>query len=288
MDLSAALGPESLAALRAHPDFRRAGDAVAQANVASLSQMDDEARWLTADLGRASLCGALLMLDAFPAGATAQALFASAAMNGVCSRGRVVSFLHYAQSKGRISIAAGPEPWTQRRLEVTEAFQAPFRRMAQDRMRAMGRVAPELAETADRFDDPDLYRRFLAALATMIRARPELFGRPQGAMALFMERHGGMDILRDLTRSQRPARRRLLEAAPLSRSGLARRNNVSRTQVMRLLADAEAAGFLTATRDQVTFSKALSDEAEQHLAFTVQTLRLGAAMALGWGQPSSA
>ena len=288
MDLAAALGPECLAALRAHPQFLRAGDAVAEANVASLSQMDDEARWLTADLGRASLCGALLMLDAFPAGATAQALFASATMNNVCSRGRVVSFLHYAQSKGRIAIAAGSAPWTQRRLEVSEAFQAPFRRMAQDRMRGMSRVAPELAEAADRFDDPELYRRFLAALAMMISARPDLFAGPQGAMSLFMERHGGMDILRDLTRSQPAERRRLLEAAPLSRSGLARRANVSRTQVMRLLADAEAARLLTATRDRVVFSQALSDEAEQHLAFTLQTARLAAATALGWDHPSSA
>jgi hypothetical protein len=285
MDLPAALGPEGLAALRAHPQFLRAGDAVAEANVASLARMDDAARWLTADLGRASLCGALLMLDALPAGATAQALFASAAMNDVCSRGRVVSFLHYAQSKGRIAIAAGAEPWTQRRLEVSEAFRAPFRQMAQDRLRGMSRVAPELAEAADRFDDAGLYRRFLAALATMIGARPDLFAGPQGAMALFMQRHGGMDILRDLTRAQPRERRRLLEAAPLSRSGLARRNNVSRTQVMRLLADAEAQGFLTVTRDRVTFSKALSDEAEQHLAFTLQTARLAAAMALGWALP---
>jgi hypothetical protein len=288
MDWPAALGAESLAALRAHPEFRRTGDAVAEANVASLARMDDEARWLTADLGRASLCGALLMLDAFPGGATAQALFASAAANAVCSRGRVVSFLHYAQAKDRIAIAAGPEPWTQRRLVVSEAFQTPFRRMALDRMRAMGRMAPELAQAADRFEDPALYRRFMAALATMIGARRDLFGGPPGAMTLFMERHGGMDILRDLARSQPAERGGFLEAAPLSRSGLARRNNVSRTQVMRLLADAEAAGLLTATRDRVTFSQRLSDEAERHLAFTLQTARLAAAMALGRDQPSSA
>jgi CRP-like cAMP-binding protein len=145
----------------------------------------------------------------------------------------------------------------------------------------MSLVAPELAEVAERLGDPASYQRFMVSLAMMMGGRPDLFRGPPTPLRLFMDRHGGMDVLRDLTRSQAPGRTRLLEAAPLSRSGLARRNNVSRTQVMRLLADAQAQGLLSVTRDRVVFSPVLSDDAERHLAFTIQTARLAGAAALG-------
>jgi hypothetical protein len=281
MDLSAALGPEGLAGLLSHPALIEAGDAVAEANVRSLTEMDDETRWLSADLGRTSLCGSLLMLDALPMGATAAGLMAAAAATGACSRGRVVSFLQYAQARGRVSLPSGHEAWTQRRLVVSDSFHRPFRRLAQSRLRGMSPVAPELAGAADRFEDPAIYKRFLVSLAMMMGSQLELFSGPRSPITLFMERHGGMDILRDMTRGQPPGRARLLEGSPLSRSGLARRNNVSRTQVMRLLADAEAAGLLTARSDRVSFAPALSDDAERHLAFTVQTARLAVAQTLG-------
>ncbi len=277
MDLSAALSAEGLAGLRTHPAFLAAGDAVAEANVEALSQMDDEMRWMMADLGRVSLCGSMLILDAFPSGATAFGLMAGAASSNVCSRGRVVAFLQFAQAKGLIRIPQGPEPWTQRKLELSESFHAPFRRMTQLRLRAMGLIAPELNDAAERLSDPAFYKHFLVSLGLLIGSTPALFQGPPTPITLFMERHGGMDILRDLTRGQPSDRKRLLESSPLSRSGLARRNNVSRTQVMRLLADAQTQGLVLTTKDQITFSLALSDDAERHLAFTVQTSRLAVA-----------
>jgi hypothetical protein len=278
MDLSAALGREGLADLRAHPAMLAAADAVARANGEALGAMDPETRWLTADLGRSSLCATLLMLDAV-GGATGVGLIMTAAAYNICSRGRVLSFLHYAQARRRITIPAGHEPWTQRRLVVSEDFEAPFRRMTQMRMRAMSLIAPELAQAADRLDEPGAHQRLLAAAAMMLNAEPALFAGPPTPITLFMQRDGGMDILRDLTASQAPDRSRFLEAAPLSRLGLARRNNVSRTQVTRVLDEAQAAGLLTATKDRVVFSQALSDDAERHLAFIVQSSRLACAAA---------
>lgn len=271
IDLPTAFSAEGLASLRAHPALVKAGDAVAEANVQALGELDDEMRWMMADLGRVSLCGMLAIQDVFPAGATAAGLMAGAASSKVCSRGRVVAFLQYGQAKGRIHIPNGPEPWTQRRLQVSGLFHAPIKRMMELRLRAMSLIAPELLEAADRFESPGFYQGFLASLGLMMSTAPDIFQGPRTPITVFMERHGGMDILRDLTRGQPPDRGRLLENSPLSRSGLARRNNVSRTQVMRLLADAEAQGLLSATRDRIIFSAALSDDAERHLAFTVQT-----------------
>lgn len=278
MNPSEALSPQGLAGLLAHPQIMAAGDAVARANVQALDEMDPETRWLTADMGRAALCGSLLMLDALGS-ATGVGLMMSAAAYNLCSRGRVLSFLHYAQARGRITIPSGHEPWTQRRLSVSAGFEAPFRRIAQLRIRGMSLLAPELAAAADRMDDPAAHRALLAATGMMVASAPEIFAGPPTAMTLFMQRDGGMDILRDLTASQPAERPRYLTAAPLSRLALARRCHVSRTQVARVLEEAEAAGLLTASKDQVSFSQALSDDALHHLAFTTRTMQLACAAA---------
>ena len=73
-----ALSPEGLADLLAHPQLMVCGDAVARANGEAMSAMDDETRWLTADVGRASLCASLLILDALGV-ASAVSLIATAA-----------------------------------------------------------------------------------------------------------------------------------------------------------------------------------------------------------------
>ena len=273
-----ALSPEGLADLLAHPQLMACGDAVSRANAEALSAMDDETRWLTADVGRASLCASLLILDALGA-ASAVSLIATAAAYGFCSRGRVMSFLQYAQARGRVSVPSGHEPWTQRRLMVNVSFETPFRRMMQMRMRAMALIAPELAGAAERLDDPAAHQALLAATGLMMNSAPAIFAGPPTPITLFMQRDGGMDILRDLTASQPAERARYLDWAPLSRLALARRNNVSRTQVTRVLRDAEAAGLLTAGKDRVDFSPALSDDALRHLAFTTQSVRLASAAA---------
>ena len=74
-------------------------------------------------------------------------------------------------------------------------------------------------------------------------------------------------------------RDRYLVAAPLSRLALARRNNVSRTQVTRVLEAAEAGGLLTVAKDRVEFSQALSDDALRHLAFIIRSTQLACAAA---------
>jgi hypothetical protein len=273
-----ALSPEGLAELLAHPRLTACGDAVARAHAEALSGMDAETRWLTADVGRAALCASLLILDALGA-ASAVSLITTAAAYGFCSRGRVMSFLHYAQARGRISVPSGHEPWTQRRLTVSASFETPFRRMTQLRLRAMAMVAPELDRVADRLDDPVAHRALVAATGLLMNSAPAIFAGPPTPITLFLQRDGGMDILRDLTASQPADRARYLDSAPLSRLALARRNNVSRTQVTRVLQDAEAAGLLTAGKDRIDFSPALSDDALRHLAFTTQSVRLASAAA---------
>lgn len=276
MNLSAALSLEGLADLLAHPHLMAVGDAVARAHVLSMSEMDPETRWLNADVGRASLCVTLVMLDA-TVGATGAGLIASAQAYGVCSRGRVLSFLHYAQARGRIVIPAGHEPWTQRRLIVSSSFEAPQARMTAARVRAMAGLDPALARVADRLDEPGGHKRFMAATALMMAVEPAAFAGPPTPITHFLQRDGGMDILRALTVGQPAERSRFLDIAPLSRLRLARNSNVSRTQVSRVLDEAQAAGLLTVTKDQVVFSPELSDDALRHLAFTTRTVQLAAA-----------
>jgi len=143
----------------------------------------------------------------------------------------------------------------------------------------MSGLVPALAQVADRVEEPGGHKRLVAAIAMMMSLEPTVFAGPPTPITLFMQRDGGMDILRDLTASQPAERSRFLDVAPLSRLGLARRCNVSRTQVTRVLDEAQAAGLLTVTKDQVVFSPELSDSALHHLAFITRTAQLAAAAA---------
>ena len=57
-------GEDDLAAFRSHPDFRSAVDAWARADLARYRSLGPDARWLVRDLGRASLSGTVMALDA--------------------------------------------------------------------------------------------------------------------------------------------------------------------------------------------------------------------------------
>src|SRR5581483_5108036 len=119
----------------------------------------------------------------------------------------------------------------------------------------------------------------VAAAVAIFTANPQLIENPGGPLRqIFIARDGGMRILQQLMIGQPPGRRRLLEAAPLSRADLARRHRVSRTHISRLLGDAQAAGALRLEPpDRIVFSRAFSDEAEAYYAGLVQLVRLVAA-----------
>jgi AraC-like DNA-binding protein len=270
------LSEAGVARLRAHPRFREAAESLAAVVLAHYEAEDIHDRWLLKDLGRASLCLGAAILDTYPGGLTTSGLAAVAAERQVCSRGRVLAFVHYALDSGRFVLATGSEPWVRRRLTLTPAFIEPMRRRLRGLLKATAVLAPEVEVALPRLTSDAAVQQANASIGLLLEMRPDLKRNPGGPLRqIFIARDGGMRILQHLLLRQAEARSRLLEAAPLSRAELSRRYGVSRTHVNRLLADAEAAGVLRLEGpDRVAFSAAFSDEVEAYFAGQFQVMRV--------------
>ena len=249
------LSETSVARLCAHPRFREAAEAHAAGVLAEYETQDSHDRWLLKDLGRASLFLGAMLLDATPEGLTVSGLAAVASQSQVCSRGRVLAFVHYGLDNGRFALTPGSEPWVRRRLTLTPAFIEPARRRLVVQFKAIAIVAPEVAAALSRLAPDGAVRQASVSAGLLLTLRPELNRNHGGPLRqIFIARDGGMRILQHLLLRQAQTRLRLLESAPLSRAALSRCYGVSRTHVNRLLADAEAAGALRVeAQDRVVF-----------------------------------
>jgi len=270
------LSDAAVARLRAHPRFREAVEAHAAGVLAEYEAQDGHDRWLLKDLGRAALWLGVMILDSMPGGLTVSGLAATAAQNQVCSRGRVLAFVHYALDSGRLALTPGPEPWVRRRLTPTAAFMAASRRRMILQFQTAALLAPEIAAALPRLAADSVVQQASVAAGMLLTVRPELNRNPGGPLRqIFIARDGGMRMLQHLLLRQPKVRSRLLAAAPLSRAALSRRYGVSRTHVNRLLSDAQDAGALRLEgRDRVVFSEAFSDEVEAYFAGTFQVCRV--------------
>jgi hypothetical protein len=270
------LSEAAVARLRAHPRFREAVEAHAAGVLAEYELQDNHDRWLMKDLGRASLWLGAMILDTMPGGLTVSALAATAAERQVCSRGRVLAFVHYALDNGRLSLAPGAEPWVRRRLTLTPTFIEASRRRMINQFQVAALLAPEMAVALPRLAADSVVQQASVAVGVLLTLRPDLNRNPGGPLRqIFIARDGGMRILQHLLLRQPKVRPRLLATAPLSRAALSRRYGVSRTHVNRLLSDAEAAGALRLEgRDRVVFSPSFSDEFEAYFAGQIQVLRV--------------
>jgi len=270
--------PAAFRAIREAPRFREAVEMLARGNGRQYAGLTDAQRWMIKDLYLASLTVAALILDSLDEGVTPARLTEAALTNRTCSAGQTRNFIERAQAYGLLSIPAGEEAWTRRRMALHPALTEPLREMTRLTLLAATMVSPEIEVVSGALEQPGGFRNFYAWSGMLTASRPDLFAGPDLPILLFLGRDGGKRILDDLMCSQPAVRTRLLDAAPLSRTALARRFGVSRTQVARLLADAETRGLLACDGATVRFSNLFSEDVERHYALVFELTR-GAAMA---------
>ena len=271
-DVGALLSDEAMSALRARTDFRAVLEQLIAESLANYRELNAAGRWMLADIGRASLYMAAVILDAQPGGVSAAALTAAAQGNQASSRGRVARFIRFAQDAGEIVVSPGSDHWTRRRLILRPVFIERLRRRSICDARAISRLAPEIAPLVDSLEHDVTFRRFLTWMGVL--ATHDRIVGPSTPLTMFLQRHSGMRILYHLALTQSPDRGQLLETAAISRNQLSHLYEISRAHINRLLSDAEAAALLTCpTPKQIVFSQALSDDFERTLAFIVQINR---------------
>jgi hypothetical protein len=260
-----------------HPKFRAAVEHNASGVLEQFDRRSPTTKWLTKDLGRSSTLLRALIILAQRGEASVADVLAKVRPSHTASESRILRLFAAAAEAGLVAVEPADGPWRARRIAFRPAFLQLFRERAILEVEAAAIVAPEVRPAASLMERDAVFWNFVASLGRFDRMPPEQRGPPSPCVRLFLVHDAGLMMLYDLLLAQDPARRRLLEEAPLSRSRLARRFDVSRTHVGRLFDEAEARGHLSyVTRDRVAFSEAMNEDAERHFAVTFQTMRLAA------------
>lgn len=261
------ISAETIAHVRALPGFQ---DAIRSSvsNALALYDSDRALHRNAKDIGRLVLGIIALYLDA-TGGLTHRRLRAISGTTGIASTGRATAILWQLRRIGYV--VAGGERVNGRSLryvptdEMTSAFRARFR----IEVEAFCRIEPNAKEALSRFDEPAFFRAYVAEfgkLAIDAVLTPQAALNPLGS---FSERSAGMLILYALLK-EADRGREFPPVGPVTFSApeLARRFEVSRTHVRRLLGELERAGYYKNTGDgSGQLEQALADALQSFLAF---------------------
>ncbi|RAK64972.1 hypothetical protein [Phenylobacterium kunshanense] len=269
--------------LKGHPGFRAAVETYCAANLARYQALAGPERWMVSDMGRASLSGAVVVLDALGR-LTPRALLASPPVTkGEVSRGRARLYLQRAVASGLIVAADGEAPLAgDAALAVTTRFRRVMSGVLDLPLEAVARIAPEVTPALDRLGDRPFVQGVARRVGAITASRPDLFPL-DSPVQLFQSRNGGSRVLEALVTCQAPGRERLLERCAYSHSGLARASRCSRPHVIQLLRDGEAGGYLRSEAGRLTIAPILSDDVERYFVHLFATVRSAAAAALREG-----
>lgn len=272
LDLPVKPSREAIARLRAHPDFIPAMLASAQSSVA-LHRNSRMANWMLSDRARALLPYVVFYLDATArdddprSGLTVSRAKALCAETGICSPGRAAACMALLQIGGFITPAPASADRRVRRLVPSEKLKAVQRERLVRQLDAIAGVIPQVADAQPLLGDPDFERAFWLRLGEQFIGGVRILDYAD--LGLFAERNAGMVILFSLMLAGQ-GDARTLPSGPLAipLAEIARSFQVSRTHVLRLLRDAEAAGFIAreGAPDRLRFLPPLVDSLQNMFA----------------------
>lgn len=255
-----------LDAVLAHPGFLPAVRRFVAGDLERYHALDVVSRWMVSDMGRASMSGAVYVLEALGRLTVGAFLKSPPVSRGEVSRGRARLYLHRAVANGLLV-----SDMEDGRLRATTALRTGerFRAVMNDALRgpleAVCWLDPGLEHARSVIEEPDMLRRIAAVTARRVAERFDLFPLDRPAR-LFQGRDGGARMLAHLIGQQAPCGERLLATCMFSRSGLSRASLCSRAHVNKLLKDGEDQGLLLVEEDQLSVAETLSNDLERYFA----------------------
>jgi hypothetical protein len=233
---------ELLASVRAHPRF---GEAMQHSVTKAIAHIaaDPLLHSTFRDLGHVMLASLALFMDA-TGGLTHRRLRDLSANSGVLSSGRAAAVLLRLQFIGYVTGAADHKNGSVRIYVPTEKMKTAYRRRLMIDLEAIAMLAPEAHAVVADFDN-EKFRAYMATMGRLLlslgpRHHPDLTAfdsitsRNSGVLFLYM-------LVNDAwTRGAFPQP----GVAPFNASAMARKLAVSRMHVLRLLREAETAGYV--------------------------------------------
>jgi hypothetical protein len=248
-DAWARIDADAVAALRRHPRFPDALRAFGTM-VLQLYRGNRLINLITDDRGRLLLAVFAISLhyarhaDDPASGLTAARLISLFVENGLGSPGRAKALIALMRWGGYLEDAPAARDRRIKALQPTEKMLALHRERWRGALGAAALVAPEAAQGLARFDEPGFLPAYVIAQASEFQGGFRLLDHgPE--LQLFADRNAGFPIVLGIMLAAAPDDGMPPTGAiPVSASALAKRFNVSRTQVNRLLHDAQAAGLI--------------------------------------------
>jgi len=242
--------PEAIVALTGHPDFPEAARRSARAAI-EMHRSERLVGWILSDRARAVFGHMALYLHATRdegdprSGLTASRLKDLAVETGLCSAGRAAAMLGLMRAARLVIAAPGEADRRVKRLLPTERMLDLVRIRTARQFEAVAPLLPEAERALALIHDTGFAYALVRALGDYFTAGFRILAHTPG-LSLFAERDSGMIILFSLLLAGEgdgafpPA-----GPVPVSIAETARRFGVSRTHVLRLLREAEAAGLLS-------------------------------------------
>ena len=249
---STPLTGERIASLQADPKFD-AAVATSMRGTIALHRGRGFANWILNDRARALFGHLLLYLyftgrpDDPASGLTAARVKQTAVEAGICSAGRAFAMLSLMRGTG--FIAAGPEVSDRRfrRLVPTEKLLELQRERFRYQFEAMAALLPDARRALPLLGRGDLESALVRALGSQFLSGTRLLSHTP-ELEPFAEYSAGMVVLFGLMLATEAGGTFVLDRPiAISISELAVRYRVSRTQILRLLRQAEEAAFLART-----------------------------------------
>lgn len=237
--------PEAFAAIRAHPRFEAAMRA-SNNNMLGMYESDPVSGGALRDIGR--MLAAMLALHLhYTGGLTLARLRDLCEQLNITSRGRAFAILGLLRLVGYVRPAEGHGDGRVRAYEPTEALREIIRHRFLIEMDAAIMVGLEagIEPIRSRFQEPEVFAAFMAMTADTLFSALQTSRAEKFDFDIFSHRTAGLVILGELLAGASaddsfPPKGKIR----ISLSALSRKFKVSRTHVMRLLRDAEAAQLI--------------------------------------------
>jgi DNA-binding MarR family transcriptional regulator len=239
-------------ALQAHPQFRAAATASAQASIDAYHG-GRLMNWIMSDRARSLLAYLAYYLELAAEGSgsglTPTRLKQACADLGLCSPGRAAAMLALMRAAGYMALVTDPADKRVRRLVATDKLKNMLHSRLAPQLAAGAIVAPELRGVADLLGHDAFERALMRWFGDRFVEGHRMLVHAQD-LSLFAEHNAGVVILFYLLLSGAPGDAFPPRGpVPTSVAGLARRFKVSRTHVLRLLRAAERDGHIKRTAE---------------------------------------
>lgn len=253
--------PEAFAWLQSDPDFPRALMALAR-NMMEAGERDKALDGIFKDAGRyvAAMCAAYLHASG---GLTLPRLKELCASLGILSMGRARALLLYLRYLGYVR----PLPQTRgepQRYVPTDAFALTWRNHMRAALGSVQIVEPAVEGLLDALDDADVFDHFSKLHSENLFASARIYDQQMAFFRVFPQRHAGSQIVWTILLQGSESDCPPSGAVAFSVSAAARKFNVSRMHIKRLLNDAEREGLI---RLQGSGMLALTAKGREQLVF---------------------